>query len=60
VLYRDKSARREAAKRLGIRGNLPRNFKYESLGVDVKEATRIEKKLLGKKKPLGVSPRVQS
>ena len=50
VLYRDKSARREAAKRLGIKGNLPRNFKYESLGVDSKEAARIEKKLLGKKR----------
>lgn len=50
VLYRDKSARREAAKRLGIRGNLPRNFKYETLNIDVKEAKRIEKKLLGKKR----------
>tara|TARA_B100000902_G_scaffold398507_1_gene465519 strand:- start:48 stop:1730 length:1683 start_codon:yes stop_codon:yes gene_type:complete len=50
VLYKDKSARREAAKRLGVKGNLPRNFKYEDLGIDVKEAKRIENKLKGKKK----------
>jgi len=50
VLYKDKSARREAVKRLGVKGNLPRNFKYEDLGIDVKEAKRIENKLKGKKK----------
>ncbi len=50
VLYKDKSARREAAKRLGVKGNLPRNFKYEDLGIDVKEAKRIENKLKGKKR----------
>ena len=35
VLYKDKSARREAAKRLGVKGNLPRRFTYDSLGIDV-------------------------
>ena len=50
VLYKDKSARREAAKRLGVKGNLPRNFKYEDLGIDAKEAKRIENKLKGKKR----------
>jgi DNA polymerase-3 subunit alpha len=50
VLYKDKSARREAAKRLGVKGNLPRNFKYEDLGIDAKEARRIENKLKGKKR----------
>ena len=52
VTYKEKSARREAAKRLGVTGNLPRNFKYENLGIDVKEAKRIEKKLLGKKRAI--------
>ena len=37
---------------LGVKGNLPRGFTYESVGVDPKEASRIEKKLLGKKKNL--------
>ena len=50
VLYREKSAKREAAKRLGAKGRLPRDIDYEKLGVDVKEATRIERKLLGKKR----------
>ena len=50
VLYKDKSARREAAKRLGAKGNLPRRFTYDSLGIDVKEAKRIENKLKGKKR----------
>ena len=50
VMYQDKSAKREAVKRLGVKGNLPRNFKYEDLGIDVKEAKRIENKLKGKKK----------
>ena len=49
-MYQDKSAKREAVKRLGVKGNLPRNFKYEDLGIDVKEAKRIENKLKGKKK----------
>jgi DNA polymerase III alpha subunit len=52
VTYKEKSARREAAKRLGATGNLPRNFTYESLGVDPKEAQRIERKLVGKKRAI--------
>jgi len=52
VPYKEKSARREAAKRLGATGNLPRNFTYEKLGVDPVEAKRIERKLLGKKRAI--------
>ena len=50
VTYKEKSARREAAKRLGATGNLPRNFTYEKVGVDPTEAKRIERKLMGKKR----------
>ena len=50
VMYKEKSARREAARRLGARGRLPKDIDYEKLGVDPKEAERIEKKLLGKKR----------
>ena len=50
VTYQPKSAKREAAKRLGVKGNLPRNFKYEDYDIDPKEAKRIEQKLLGKKR----------
>ena len=52
VTYKEKSARREAAKRLGATGNLPRNFTYDSVGVDPKEAKRIEGKLMGKKRAI--------
>ena len=52
VTYKEKSARREAAKRLGATGNLPRNFTYEKLGLDAKEAKRIERKLIGKKRAI--------
>ena len=52
VTYKQKSARREAAKRLGATGNLPRKFTYESLGIDPKEAARIERKLIGKKRAI--------
>ena len=52
VTYKEKSARREAAKRLGATGNLPRNFTYESVGVDPVEARRIERKLMGKKRAI--------
>ena len=52
VMYREKSAKKEAAKRLGAKGNLPRNFKYEDYDIDVQEAKRIEKKLLGKKRAI--------
>ena len=50
VMYKEKSARREAARRLGARGRLPRDIDYEKLGVDVIEARRIEHKLMGKKR----------
>ena len=52
VMYKERSARREAAKRLGAKGRLPRDIDYEKLGVDVTEAQRIEKKLMGKKRCL--------
>jgi len=52
VMYKEKSARREAAKRLGAKGRLPKEIDYNKLGVDVKEAERIEKKLIGKKRCL--------
>ena len=52
VTYKEKSARREAAKRLGATGTLPRNFTYESVGVDAAEAKRIERKLIGKKRAI--------
>ena len=52
VTYKEKSARREAAKRLGATGNLPRNFTYESVGVNANEAKRIERKLMGKKRAI--------
>ena len=52
VMYKERSARREAAKRLGARGRLPRDIDYERLGLDVREAERIEKKLIGKKRCL--------
>jgi len=52
VMYKERSARREAAKRLGARGRLPRDIDYAKLGVDPEEATRIEKKLMGKKRCL--------
>jgi len=50
VKYQPKSAKREAAKRLGAKGKLPRKFKYEDYNIDPVEATRIEQKLLGKKR----------
>jgi DNA polymerase III alpha subunit len=52
VRYRDRSARREAARRLGVAGKLPRNFTYDAIGVDTKEASRIERKLLGQKRAI--------
>ena len=52
VMYKERSARREAAKRLGARGRLPRDIDYAKLGVDPEEAGRIEKKLMGKKRCL--------
>lgn len=52
VKYKEKSAKREAAKRLGVTGNLPRDFTYDSIGVDATEAKRIERKLIGKKRAI--------
>jgi len=52
VMYKEKSARREAAKRLGAKGRLPKDIDFKKLGIDVKEAERIEKKLIGKKRCL--------
>ena len=52
VLYKERSARREAARRLGASGKLPRNFKYEDYDIDKEEAMRLEKKLLGKKRSI--------
>ncbi len=52
VTYKEKSARREAARRLGASGKLPRGFKYEDLDIDKEEAMRIERKLLGKKRAI--------
>jgi len=52
VTYKERSARREAARRLGASGRLPRNFKYEDLDIDKEEAMRIERKLIGKKRAI--------
>ncbi len=52
VMYKERSARREAAKRLGAKGRLPKEIDYAKLGIDVEEAQRIEKKLMGKKRCL--------
>ncbi len=52
VMYKERSARREAARRLGAKGRLPRDIDYKKLGVDETEARRIEKKLMGKKRCL--------
>jgi DNA polymerase III alpha subunit len=52
VTYKEKSARREAAKRLGAKGKLKRNFKLEEV-IDkgfVPDAERLANKLLGKKR----------
>ena len=52
VMYKEKSAKREAARRLGASGRLPRNFKFEDLDIDKEEAMRIQNKLLGKKRAI--------
>ena len=52
VMFREKSARKEAVKRLGVKGKLPRSFKYEDYDIDPVEAKRIEKKLIGKKRAI--------
>ena len=51
VTYKEKSARREAAKRFGAKGKLKRNFKLEEVVPEYKEdAERLANKLLGKKR----------
>ena len=51
VTYKEKSARREAAKRYGAKGKLKRNFKLEDVVPEYKEdAERLANKLLGKKR----------
>ena len=52
VMYREKSARREAARRMGAKGKLKRNFKLSDLDIDTTEAERIERKLMGKKRAI--------
>ena len=52
VMYKERSAKREAAKRLGVKGRLPKDIDYAKLGLDVQEAQRIERKLIGKKRCL--------
>lgn len=51
VTYKEKSARREAAKRFGAKGKLKRNFKLEDVVPEYKQdAERLANKLLGKKR----------
>ena len=51
VTYKEKSARREAAKRFGAKGKLPRNFTLEKVVPEyVQDAERLANKLLGKKR----------
>ena len=51
VTYKEKSARREAAKRYGAKGKLKRNFKFEEVVPEfVQDAERLTNKLLGKKR----------
>ena len=51
VMYKEKSALREAAKRFGAKGQLKRNFKLEEVVPEfVEDAEKLAKKLLGKKR----------
>lgn len=52
VMYKEKSARREAARRLGAKGTLKRNFKFSEVlpQQELAEADRVTAKLLGKKR----------
>jgi len=52
VMYKEKSAKREAAKRLGAKGTLKRGFEFDQVlpPEELEEANRITKKLLGKKR----------
>jgi DNA polymerase III alpha subunit len=51
VTYKEKSAVREAAKRYGAKGRLPRNLDLKKVVPEfVEDAERLSKKLLGKKR----------
>lgn len=51
VMYKEKSALREAAKRFGAKGKLKRNFKLEEVVPEfVEDAEKLAKKLIGKKR----------
>jgi DNA polymerase III alpha subunit len=52
IMYKEKSARREAAKRMGAKGVLKRNFKFDDVlpEQEIAEAERITAKLMGKKR----------
>lgn len=52
IMYKEKSARREAAKRMGAKGVLKRNFKFIDVlpQQEILEAERITAKLMGKKR----------
>lgn len=51
VTYKEKSAKREAAKRFGAEGKLKRNFKLEEVVPEFKDdAERLANKLIGKKR----------
>jgi len=52
IMYKEKSARREAAKRMGAKGVLKRNFKFNDVlpEQEIAEAERITAKLMGKKR----------
>ena len=52
VMFREKSAKKEAAKRLGVQRQTIPSFKYEDFDIDPVEAKRIEKKLIGKKRAI--------
>lgn len=52
VMYKEKSAKREAAKRLGAKGTLKRGFEFSQVlpPEEIKEAERVTAKLMGKKR----------
>jgi len=52
VMYKEKSAKREAAKRLGAKGTLKRGFEFHQVlpPEEIKEAERVAAKLMGKKR----------
>ena len=52
VMYKEKSAKREAAKRLGAKGTLKRGFEFSQVlpPEEIAEAERVTAKLMGKKR----------